>query len=104
MGQITVIRGGGTFTELSDAPDSYSGQSGKLIGVKVAEDGLEFTAAGGVGDMLQSVYDTGSLGLDVYDWKVGMICMTIDNVNPNTLLGYGTWELMDSGNTYIKIS
>jgi hypothetical protein len=31
------------FTGLTDTPDSYSGQSGKVVSVKSTEDGLEFT-------------------------------------------------------------
>ena len=43
------VKGGATkFTELSDAPSSYSGQAGKAVKVKTTEDGLEFgTVVGG---------------------------------------------------------
>lgn len=40
-----LINGGGgatTFLQLTDTPDSYSGQAGKAVAVKGAEDGLEF--------------------------------------------------------------
>jgi hypothetical protein len=40
----------GTFIkQISDAPDSYEGQSGKVVSVNTTEDGLEFTAGGGGG-------------------------------------------------------
>lgn len=32
------------FTYLADVPSSYTGQSGKLVSVKTAEDGLEFVS------------------------------------------------------------
>lgn len=32
--------GSSTFTGLTDAPDSYAGQKGKLVRVNTAEDGL----------------------------------------------------------------
>ncbi|MCZ7556778.1 MAG: hypothetical protein M5R41_10300 [Bacteroidia bacterium] len=35
-----------TFLQLRDTPDSYVGQSGKLVAVKATEDGLEFIDAG----------------------------------------------------------
>ncbi|MEM2260005.1 MAG: hypothetical protein QXY65_02945 [Candidatus Methanomethylicaceae archaeon] len=34
-----------TFLDLTDTPDSYSGQAGKVVAVKSTEDGLEFTSA-----------------------------------------------------------
>lgn len=35
------------FTDLTDAPHTYSGQAAKLVRVKSAEDGVEFVTAGG---------------------------------------------------------
>lgn len=56
--QAGAIGGGGSgasaFTDLTDAPASYTGQSGKVATVKGTEDGLEFTAAG-TGDMTKAV-------------------------------------------------
>lgn len=63
--QYTPYRstGGGatTFTELTDTPNSYTGQAGKVATVKATEDGLEFTdpTAGAVGT-LQQVTDNGA--------------------------------------------
>lgn len=50
------ISGGGgggasAFTDLSDVPSSYSGEGGKVVAVKDAEDGLEFVAGGMVNPM-----------------------------------------------------
>lgn len=45
--QVGGAGGGGTFTSLSDTPASYSGQGGKSVVVKTAEDGVEFVAAKG---------------------------------------------------------
>jgi len=50
---ITVSGSGGggatTFLDLTDAPDSYSGQAGLVPAVNVGEDGLEFVAVSGSG-------------------------------------------------------
>lgn len=40
-----------------DAPNSYEGQSGKLLAVKATEDGLEFIEAGGGGGTFQEIYN-----------------------------------------------
>ncbi|GIW60555.1 MAG: hypothetical protein KatS3mg087_1621 [Patescibacteria group bacterium] len=41
-----------SFLNLNDTPTSYAGQGGKVVAVKVTEDGLEFTTAGaGSGDI-----------------------------------------------------
>jgi len=40
-----------TFLDLSDTPSTYLGQAGKVASVNVAEDGLDFTAGGGGGDV-----------------------------------------------------
>lgn len=37
------------FLDLTDAPDAYTGEGGKVVTVKADESGLEFTAAGGGG-------------------------------------------------------
>lgn len=49
--------GGGAFTDLTDVPNSYSGQSGKFVSVKSTEDGLQFSTLSGGGDMSTSTYD-----------------------------------------------
>lgn len=54
--------GGGAFTDLTDAPASYTGSGGKLVAVTDAEDGLEFITAptgggGGGGDTLLLNYE-----------------------------------------------
>lgn len=53
-----------TFTGLTDVPDSYTGQSGKVVAVKGTEDGVEFISAGGVGTVT-SVAVSGSDGIQV---------------------------------------
>lgn len=52
----TVVIGGGgggsgaeSFTDLDDAPSSYTGQAEKYLAVKATEDGLEFVSAPGGG-------------------------------------------------------
>jgi len=37
----------GSFVGLTDTPSAYTGQAGKLVAVKSAEDGLEFVTGGG---------------------------------------------------------
>jgi len=53
--------GASTFVDLTDTPNSYSGQAGKIVSVKSTEDGLEFIdpATAGVGT-LQQVTDNGA--------------------------------------------
>lgn len=42
-GEVMIGSGGvEAFIELSDTPNSYSGQAGKIVGVNFAESGLEF--------------------------------------------------------------
>jgi hypothetical protein len=49
--------GSSTFLDLTDTPSSYTGNAGKFPKVNAGEDGLEFVAIPGGGDMLTSVYD-----------------------------------------------
>jgi hypothetical protein len=57
QGSTTVISSGGAassggvteFLELNDTPDTYAGQSGLVVKVKVDESGLEFGTGGGSG-------------------------------------------------------
>ena len=59
----TVQVGGGVgskaFSQLLDTPNNYSGESGKVVTVNSAEDGVEFTTASG-GDPKEAwyVFDT----------------------------------------------
>jgi hypothetical protein len=57
-----LLDGVAEFTQLADTPASYTGQAGKVVAVKGAEDGLEFVTVSGTGDMLKSVYDPRNLG------------------------------------------
>ena len=50
------------FSSLPDTPDSYEGEAGKFVSVKQTEDGVEFVAMTGGGDMLKSVYDADNDG------------------------------------------
>ena len=59
--------GGGAFTDLTDTPASYAGQSGKAVVVNGTSDGLEFTALSGGGDMLAATYDPTSVSGDAFD-------------------------------------
>lgn len=45
----TVTGGASAFIDLTDVPNSYSGQAGKAVRVKATEDGLEFFSASGTG-------------------------------------------------------
>lgn len=66
---VVALSGGGggggntTLTGLTDVPDSYAGQAGKVLAVKTDETGTEFIAAptgGGGGDGIWSREDAGS--------------------------------------------
>jgi len=73
-----------TFTGLIDVPDSYTGQGGKVVAVKVAEDGVEFISAGGVGTVT-SVAVSGSDGIEVDSGSpitsAGTIALGINKTN-----------------------
>lgn len=60
------VGGGGAtaFTDLTDAPSSYSGQAGKAVRVNVGETGLEFFTASGTGTVT-SVAATVPTGLTI---------------------------------------
>ena len=60
--------GGGIskFTQLSDAPSGYVGQSGKFVKVKSTEDGLEF-ATGGGGGTVATVVAGNNIDVDATD-------------------------------------
>ena len=49
------------FLQLIDSPSSYSGEAGKAVLVKGAEDGLEFGAAIGAMELIEEVVLTGSV-------------------------------------------
>jgi hypothetical protein len=47
-----LLDGVAEFTQLADTPASYTGQAGKVVAVKGAEDGLEFITVSGTGDVV----------------------------------------------------
>ena len=55
-----------TFLALTDTPSSYSGAGSRFVAVKATEDGLEFVAAPGGGDMLASTYDPQAIAADAF--------------------------------------
>jgi hypothetical protein len=57
--------GAGAFTDLSDAPASYSGQGGKTVSVKGDETGLEFVSGGGGGAPTDAPYITAAASSDL---------------------------------------
>jgi hypothetical protein len=60
--QWVVESGSGTFKQLLDTPDDYTGMANKTIIVNPSETAIEFIT-GGTGDMLKSVYDTDDNGI-----------------------------------------
>lgn len=62
---VTVNNSGGpgsaAFTDLTDVPASYVGQSGKVAAVKATEDGIEFVAVGGTGTVTSVASADGSI-------------------------------------------
>ena len=57
-----IVSGASVFTDLTDVPNSYAGEGGKVVVVKATVDGLEFAAAG-AGDMMKAIYDTNDDGV-----------------------------------------
>jgi len=61
--------GASAFIDLTDVPTSYSGEAGKFPKVNLTEDGLEFAAIPGGGDMLASTYDPTGVNADAFDYS-----------------------------------
>ena len=55
------------FLSLTDTPNSYTGQAGKVVSVNPEANGLEFTSISGLGDMQSSVYDPQAIVANVFD-------------------------------------
>jgi hypothetical protein len=45
------------FLSLTDTPNAYTGQAGKVVSVNSGESALEFSTISGLGDMTKAVYD-----------------------------------------------
>ena len=54
------------FTQLTDTPNTYTGQAGKVATVNATETGLEFNTPIGTGDMLKSIYDPTNINSDAF--------------------------------------
>lgn len=76
--------GGGVadFTDLGDAPSSYSGHGGKFVAVNGGESGLEFVAGGG-GNTVQINAQTGTTYTLVMSDHGRLV--TLNNASPITL-------------------
>ena len=59
--------GASDFLGLSDTPNTYTGQGGKVVAIKVDESGLEFATIAGTGDMTKAVYDPQNKNDDAFD-------------------------------------
>lgn len=55
------------FLSLTDAPSDYTGSGGYVVKVNNTEDGLEFAAASGLGDMIAATYDPQGISSDAFD-------------------------------------
>jgi len=108
ISQMAKFRGGGgasKFKELTDVPNSYTGQSGKFPKVKATEDGLEFGSGGG------GVTDHGALtGLGdddhtQYLLKSGGTMIGNLNIGESVKInGIGGLELAVDGDNYFYIT
>ena len=102
----TINAGAVDFTDLGDVPGDYIGHANKVVSVLATEDGLEFTALAGGGDMLKSDYDLdGNLIVDKAEAVYGLARKstggTIPKGSPVHLVSYnvGGWaevELADA--------
>jgi len=83
IGNLPAGSGGSTtFTGLIDTPTSYTGQAGNVVAVKATEDGVEFVAATGTGDMTKAVYDTNNSGVVDNSEKLnGMTAFSIQTIS-----------------------
>ncbi len=73
-----------SFLGLTDTPDSYSGQDGKIVKVNSTATALEF---GTGGDMLKSIYDTNNNGIVDNSEKVGGRTIYVSDVSPTSADG-----------------
>lgn len=83
--------GGGatSFTDLTDAPGSYTGEAGNVVAVNATEDGLEFIAAsGGAVDSVNG--QTGVVVLDTDDIAEGTTNLYISDIELIKLAGIET--------------
>ena len=64
LGNESPLGGAVVFTDLTDVPNAYTGESGKVVTVKATEDGLEFTTPAG-GGTVTSVAIAGTDGIEV---------------------------------------
>src|SRR5574343_134154 len=95
--------GGGAenFTELDDAPTTYTGQTGKYVKVRVDETGLEFGVPPGGGDMLAATFDADSN--DAIDLNRGGTNAALTDPNADRILfwddsaGAVTWLTPGNG-------
>lgn len=81
--------GGGAFTDLTDVPSSYTGAGGYYVQVKLAEDGLQFTAGTGTSVAWGSITGTLSAQTDLQtalDAKIESVVagqgVTVDSTDP----------------------
>lgn len=91
--------GGGAFTDLTDVPASYTGQSGKVVAVKATEDGLEFIDAGGSGGAPNARAKFAALGTTLTTTETGYdtIRITPSSVDAKIVIAYSIDYVKDSG-------
>lgn len=102
-------RGVSTFTGLTDAPSSYSGQGSKVVSVKSDASGLEFTTASGSGTVTSVSVTTanGVSGSVATATTTPAISLTLGAITPTTvnsvtISGASTPTLAVTGTTAVS--
>lgn len=76
------------FTDLADAPHTYSGDGGRIVKVNLGETGIEFLASGVDGEVLTS---KGAGADPIWQGLAGFTFACSGPVPPNTLVGACSW-------------
>lgn len=102
---VADVSGAKTFQELTDCPDSYTDQAGKIVVVKSTEDGLEFVdieeSWSTVSDEQQFYGTSWNLNGGTWSWRLqnGQYQFRGAVSRPNTTSGW--WQLTTTGNVSI---
>ncbi len=95
----TATGGASAFTDLTDVPSSYTGQTLKIVRVKADESGLEFVSPSGEADTLADVTGRGATTAVESTFSGGLITGNIKATDLSSSIDVNNRQLLDSGNT-----
>jgi hypothetical protein len=86
---VDMSGGVSSFVDLTDTPDTYTGQSTKIVRVKADETGLEFVTPSSEADTLQTVTDRGRT-IDIIDDSFAIQVRSSDGLLEKVDIGNGS--------------